>query len=66
VVSGKIEEVVFYGSIIKLYVSAGQGLRLLVEERMEDEQESDGFAEKNIGETVRLGFQARDTEVFRE
>jgi spermidine/putrescine transport system ATP-binding protein len=66
VVSGKIEEVVFYGSIIKLYVSAGQGLRFLVEERMEDEQESDSIAEKNIGETVRLGFQARDTEVFRE
>jgi ABC-type Fe3+/spermidine/putrescine transport system ATPase subunit len=66
VVSGKIEEVVFYGSIIKFYVSAGHGLRLLVEEKREDEDDSDAIGEKNIGETVRLGFQARDAEVFRE
>jgi ABC-type Fe3+/spermidine/putrescine transport system ATPase subunit len=66
VMNGKIEEVVFYGSIIKFYVSVGQGLRLQVEEKMADEQDGDAVPERKIGEAVRLGFQARDAAVLRE
>ena len=66
VVTGRIEEVAFYGSTIKFSVSAGKGLHLLVEEKMADEEDRNAIGEKNVGETVRLGFQARDANVFRE
>jgi hypothetical protein len=65
-VSGKIDEVIFYGSIIKFFVSVPPGLRFLVEERMAGEDDGDAIGEKNIGETVHLGFQARDAQVLRE
>ena len=64
--SGKIEDVVFYGSTIKFYVSISPGLRFLVEEKMAEEEEPDAIGTGRIGETVSIGFQARDTSVFSE
>ena len=62
---GAIDDIVFFGSIVKYYVRISENSILIAEERIGEENDEDTEG-NNIGDTVTLGFAIKDVNVFFE
>lgn len=65
-VTGKIEKVMFLGSVVKYYISILKEITIVIEERKTD-KDSGNLKENKIGEIgdiVNLGFSKKDVDVF--
>jgi len=63
---GKIEDIVFFGSIVKYYVRISENLILIAQENIAEEESEIAAEENDIGETVILGFSRKDVNVYLE
>jgi len=63
---GKIEDVVFFGSSVKYYVRISENIIMISEETIVEEESDQGVEEKNIGDTVAIGFTKKDVNIFLE
>jgi spermidine/putrescine transport system ATP-binding protein len=63
---GRIEDVVFFGSVVKYYVRISENITLIADENIAEEESDNDVEENNIGSTVTLGFAKKDVNVFME
>jgi spermidine/putrescine transport system ATP-binding protein len=63
---GTIEDIVFFGSIVKYYVRISENIILIAQENITEEEGEFAAEESNIGETATLGFARKDVNVFIE
>ncbi|UCB46809.1 MAG: ABC transporter ATP-binding protein [Spirochaetota bacterium] len=63
---GKIEDVVFFGALVKYYVRISENITLIAEENITEEESDQDAEENNIGTTVTLGFSRKDVNVLIE
>ncbi len=63
---GVIEDIVFFGSIVKYYVRVSENVILIAQENISEEENETAAEESSIGETVTLGFARKDVNVFME
>lgn len=64
--TGKLEDVVFFGHTIKYYVRVSENIIVIAEEELLGEESGVEIEESNIGDTVTVGFMSRDVNVFLE
>jgi len=60
---GLIEDVVFFGSIVKHYVRITQNVLIIAQEEVENES---GGKPATIGDTVTVGFSKKEVNLFKE
>ncbi len=65
-VPGKVEDIVFFGSIVKYYVRISENIIMIAQENIAEEESEIAAEENNIGDTVTLGFTKRDVNIFLE
>lgn len=63
---GLIEDVVFFGSIVKYYVRIAPNLLIIAQEEVEEEENGNGAKQAAIGDTVTVGFSQKDVSLFKE
>jgi spermidine/putrescine ABC transporter ATP-binding subunit len=61
--TGRVSDIVFYGSTIKYYVKISASLTMILEEKLTEEEERDAVA---VNDEVTLGFASRDVNLFLE
>jgi spermidine/putrescine transport system ATP-binding protein len=65
-VPGKVEDIVFFGSIVKYYVRISENIIMIAQESIAEEESEIAAEENNIGDTVTLGFARKDVNLFLE
>lgn len=65
-VQGSIEDIVFFGSIVKYYVHISENITLIAQENITEEESEIAAEENNIEDRVVLGFARKDVNVFLE
>ena len=65
-ITGKLEDVVFFGHTVKYYVRITNDMTIITEEEIVEEESDIMREENNIGDTVTVGFMRRDVNVFLE
>jgi ABC-type Fe3+/spermidine/putrescine transport system ATPase subunit len=63
-VEGKIEDIVFFGSIVKYYVRVSPNMLIIAEENISDEADAASSGRRAAGDAVAVGFMRRDVNVF--
>jgi spermidine/putrescine transport system ATP-binding protein len=62
-ITGRVSDIVFYGSTIKFYVKISADLTMILEEKLTEEGEKEAVA---VNDEVILGFASRDVNLFLE
>jgi spermidine/putrescine transport system ATP-binding protein len=62
-ITGKVSDIVFYGSTIKYYIKISASLTMILEEKLTEEEERDAVA---VNDEVTLGFASKDVNLFLE
>ncbi len=65
-ITGKLEDVVFFGHTVKYYVRVSESVTIITEEEIQEEEGNRGIEEIAVGEAVTVGFMRRDVNVFLE
>jgi spermidine/putrescine transport system ATP-binding protein len=63
-VEGKIEDIVFFGSIVKYYVRVSPNMLIIAEENISDEADAASAGRRAAGDAAAVGFMRRDVNVF--
>jgi spermidine/putrescine transport system ATP-binding protein len=63
---GQIEDIVFFGSIVKYYVRVSKNITLIAQENITEDENDTSVDGGGVGETVSLGFAGKDVNVFIE
>ena len=65
-ITGRLEDVVFFGHMVKYYVRVSDNITVIAEEEIPGEESGAEIEESNIGDSVTVGFMSRDVNVFLE
>ena len=63
-VEGKIEDIVFFGFIVKYYVRVSPNMLIIAEENISDEADAASAGRRAAGDAAAVGFMRRDVNVF--
>jgi ABC-type Fe3+/spermidine/putrescine transport system ATPase subunit len=61
--SGEVEDVVFFGFVVKYYVRISDALLIIAEEEISEDEQKE---EVSIGMKMTIGFSIRDVNLFVE
>jgi spermidine/putrescine ABC transporter ATP-binding subunit len=62
--TGAVEDVVFFGYIVKYYVRISKRIRVIAQKEVTEEESSVGMTGGDVGRTITVGFSRRDVNLF--